>query len=169
MMIIVITGPTGVGKTKLSIELAKIYNAEIINADSMQVYKKLDIGTAKIKEKEKEGIPHHLFDICEVEDVYTVYDYQQDCRQRIKDIQSRNKNVIIVGGTGLYIKAALYDYRFKEETKLNEYLELTNQDLMEKIKSYNILPVSHINNRRRLIRQLNKLENNFFLILKLLV
>lgn len=162
MMIIVITGPTGVGKTKLSIELAKIYNAEIINADSMQVYKKLDIGTAKIKEKEKEGIPHHLFDICEVEDVYTVYDYQQDCRQKIKDIQSRNKNVIIVGGTGLYIKAALYDYRFKEETKLNEYLELTNQDLMEKIKSYNILPVSHINNRRRLIRQLNKLENNLY-------
>lgn len=159
-MIIVITGPTGVGKTKLSIELAKNYNAEIINADSMQVYKKLDIGTAKIRENEKEGIPHHLFDICEVEDIYTVYDYQKDCRQKIKDIQSRNKNVIIVGGTGLYIKAALYDYRFKKETKLNNYLELTNQELVEKIKSYNTLPSSHINNRRRLVRQLNKLEND---------
>ena len=85
-MIICIVGPTGVGKTKLSVELAKKLNAEIINADSMQVYRHLDIATAKIKEEEKEGIPHHLFDIVDPEDVYTVYDYQKDCRKKIKEI-----------------------------------------------------------------------------------
>ena len=159
-MIIVITGPTGVGKTKLSIELAKYYNAEIINADSMQVYKNLDIGTAKIKEEEKENITHHLFDICEIEDIYTVYDYQKDCRQKIAELEEKDKNIIIVGGTGLYIKAALYDYRFKEETIINNYTELTNEEIISKIKSYNEEPCTHINNRRRLVRQLNKLEHN---------
>ena len=157
-MIIVITGPTGVGKTKLSIELAKYYDAEIINADSMQVYKGLDIGTAKVTEEEKENIPHHLFDICEVHDIYTVYDYQRDCRNKIAELESRGKNIILVGGTGLYIKAALYDYRFKKEEELNEYNELSNQEIIDKIKLYNVEPCTHINNRRRLIRQLNKLE-----------
>lgn len=159
-MIIVITGPTGVGKTKLSIELAKYYDAEIINADSMQVYKGLDIGTAKLTEKEKENIPHHLLDICEVEDIYTVYDYQKDCRSTIEALKSKNKNIIIVGGTGLYIKAALYDYRFKEEPKLEEYNNLTNQEIIDRIKEYDVEVSSHINNRRRLVRQLNKLEHN---------
>ena len=157
-MIIVITGPTGVGKTKLSIELAKYYDAEIINADSMQVYKGLDIGTAKVTEEEKENIPHHLFDICDVEEVYTVYDYQRDCRNKIDELTNEGKNIILVGGTGLYIKAALYDYRFKKETELNEYNELSNQEIIDKIKSYSIEPCAHINNRRRLVRQLNKLE-----------
>ena len=114
-MIVVITGPTGVGKTKLSVELAKKINAEIINADSMQVYKELDIATAKIKEEEKENIVHHLFDIKDKNDMYTIYDYQKDCRKKIEEITNRNKNIIIVGGSGLYIKAALYDYKFKEE------------------------------------------------------
>ena len=77
-MIIVIAGPTGVGKTKLSIELAKKYNAEIINADSVQVYKKIDIASAKVTEEEKEGIPHHLFDIKEYDEDYTVYVYFED-------------------------------------------------------------------------------------------
>lgn len=159
-MIIVIVGPTGVGKTKLSIELAKKYNAEIINADSMQVYKGLDIGTAKVRETEKENIPHHLFDICNVSDIYTVYDYQRDCRNTIKEIENRKKNIIIVGGTGLYIKAALYDYRFKDETNLNNYDNLTNNEIINKIKSYKVEVNSHENNRRRLVRQLNKLEQN---------
>ena len=109
--IIVIVGPTGVGKTKLSIMLAKKYNGEIINADSMQIYKKLNIGTAKITEEEKEGIPHHLFDIKDVDEDYSIYDYQKDCRTAINEIINRGKTPIIVGGTGLYIKSALYDYR----------------------------------------------------------
>ena len=100
-MIIVITGPTGVGKTKLSIALAKQYNAEIINGDSVQIYKGLDIGSAKVTEEEKENIPHHLFDIKDVTEDYSIYDYQKDCRGKIDEITSRNKNIIIVGGTGL--------------------------------------------------------------------
>lgn len=159
-MIIVIVGPTGVGKTKLSIELAKKYNAEIINADSMQVYRGLDIAIAKIKETEKENIPHHLFDISDVDDIYTVYDYQRDCRAKINEILNKNKNVIIVGGTGLYIKAALYDYQFKTEYDLNDYANLTNEEIFDKIKKYDNCCDIHINNRKRLVRLLNKYENN---------
>lgn len=157
-MIVVIIGPTAVGKTKLSVELAKKINAEIINADAMQVYKKLDIGTAKIKEEEKENIPHHLFDIANVDDFYTVFEYQRDCRQKIKEIESRGKNVILVGGTGLYIKAALYDYRFTENTTYEEYENLTNQEILSKINEYQQTDI-HVNNRKRLVRLLNKLEN----------
>ena len=107
-MVIVITGPTAVGKTKLSVELAKKINGEVINADSTQVYKGLDIATAKIKENEKEGIVHHLFDIKDITEDYTVYDYQKDARKLIDDILKRGKTPILVGGTGLYIKACLY-------------------------------------------------------------
>ena len=98
--IIVITGPTGVGKTKLSVMLAKLLDGEIINADSMQVYKGLDIGSAKIKESEKEGVPHHLFDICDVEDNYNIYRYQTDARRVLEDVLSRGKTAIFVGGSG---------------------------------------------------------------------
>lgn len=158
-MIVVVVGPTGVGKTKLSVELAKHYNAEIINCDSMQVYKELDIGTAKVTEDEKEGIVHHLFDICDVLDTYTVYDYQKDCRSKIKELIDRNKNIIIVGGTGLYVKAALYDYRFKEESNLNNYDDLSNEEILNRINKYGECSI-HVNNRKRLVRELNKLEND---------
>lgn len=157
--IIVIVGPTGVGKTKLSVELAKKLDAEIINADSMQVYKDLNIGTAKIKEEEKEGIIHHLFDIVDVVDDYSVFNYQKDCRKKIADITSRGKRVIMVGGTGLYIKAALFDYKFKEGTLQNEFTNLTNEELLEKIKKYEPNCMIHINNRKRLVRTLNKYQN----------
>ncbi|MBQ7140509.1 MAG: tRNA (adenosine(37)-N6)-dimethylallyltransferase MiaA [Bacilli bacterium] len=155
--IIVIVGPTGVGKTKLSIELSKIYNAEIINGDSIQIYKELNIGSAKVTEEEKENIPHHLFDIKEVTEDYSVYDYQKDCRKKIKEIQSRGKNVIIVGGTGLYIKAALYDYKFEEEKhKINNYENYSNDELYELLlKKYPDTDI-HKNNRKRVIRALNK-------------
>ena len=159
--IIVILGPTGVGKTKLSVMLAKKINAEIINADSMQVYKGLDIATAKIKEEEKENIKHHLFDIVDINTNYTVYDYQKDCREKIDEILKRNKKVIIVGGTGLYIKAALYNYEFsKIEHPIKTYDELTNQEIIEKLKKYNKDIDIHVNNRKRLVRYLNKYENN---------
>lgn len=157
--IIVITGPTGVGKTKLSVELAKKLNGEIINADSMQVYKELNIGTAKITEEEKYGIPHHLFDICDVNDFYTVKDYQKDCRNKINEIICKNNIPIIVGGTGLYIKAALYNYIFKEENKITNYDNLTNKELYELVAK-NTNEVVHINNRKRMLRILEKYENN---------
>ena len=158
--IIVIVGPTGVGKTKLSIELAKRINAEIINGDSVSIYKKLNIGSAKPSKEEMNGIVHHLIDIRDVNDDYTVYDYQKDCRDCIKDIESRNKRVIIVGGTGLYIKAALYDYRFSAENNYSSFDDLTNEEILEKIRNYDEKIDVHVNNRQRLVRLLNKFINN---------
>src|SRR5690625_4592536 len=114
-MILAIVGPTGVGKTRLSIELAKKYNAIIINCDAMQVYKRMNIGTAKIKEKEKEGIPHYLLDIKDVNENYTVYDYQLDARHLLE--KYKDKNIIFVGVSGLYLKATLYSYELKKEEK----------------------------------------------------
>lgn len=157
-MIVVIVGPTGVGKTKLSVELAKKMNAEIINADSMQVYKNLDIATAKVKEEEKEGIPHHLFDICEVEDDYSVYDYQRDARRVLDDIQSRGKNAIVVGGTGLYIRALLYDYDFQPSNQTHDFSNYTNQELLDLILKRDPNCSIHLHNRRRLERYLARLE-----------
>ena len=160
MDIIVIVGPTGVGKTKLSIELAKKLDAEIINGDSVSIYKKLNIGSAKPTKEEMENIPHHLLDIKEVTEDYSVYDYQKDARKIIEELQKKNKNIIIVGGTGLYIKAALYDYRFENEKEKHDYKDLTNEEILKKIKEYNIETDIHINNRKRLERLLSKLENN---------
>ena len=131
-MIIVVAGPTGVGKTRLSVELAKRYNAEVINADSMQVYKELNIGTAKVTEKEKENIPHHLFDIKNPDELYTVYDYQKDLRNILDN--NKNKNYIIVGGTGLYIKAGLYNYEFSDDTDYNTYDDKSNLELYNLVK-----------------------------------
>ncbi len=154
-MILCIVGPTGVGKTKLSIDLAKKYNAIIINADSMQVYKELNIGTAKIKEEEKEGIKHYLLDIKDVNEMYTVYDYQKDLRNILD--KNKNKNIIIVGGTGLYIKAGLYNYVFEEEdNKNNMYENLTNEELYKLVLDKDKNSDIHINNRKRMIRFLNR-------------
>ena len=155
-MIVVVTGPTGVGKTKLSIELAKKYNAEVVNGDSVQIYKGLDIGSAKVTNEEMNGIIHHLFDIRDVFEEYSIFDYQRDCRKLIDDISSRGKNIVIVGGTGLYIKSALYDYTLEEDKVINDTYdgvdtnELYNR-LIELDKDIDI----DRNNRRRIIRALN--------------
>lgn len=155
--IFVITGPTGVGKTRLSIELAKKYNGEIINGDAIQVYKGLDIGSAKVQEEEKEGIVHHLFSIKDVREEYSIYNYQVDCRKMIKEIQDRGHTVIIVGGTGLYIKSALYDYTL-EESKENmdqEYDGVSTMELYQRLISMDKDIDIDKNNRRRVIRALN--------------
>lgn len=158
--IIVIVGPTGIGKTKLSIELAKKLDAEIINGDSVSIYKRLNIGSAKPTKEEQSGISHHLIDIKDVDEDYTVFDYQKDVRKKIEEITSRGKQIIIVGGTGLYIKAALYDYKFIEGTTYNEYNDLSNEEILSKIKEYKVEKLPELNNRKRLVRLLNKLENN---------
>ena len=158
-MVIVILGPTAVGKTKMSVELAKLLNGEIINVDSTQIYKNLDIATAKIKEEEKENIPHHLFDIKDITEDYTVYDYQKDCRIKIAEILKKNKIPILVGGTGLYIKAALYDYKFNDEVN-NQFEDLTNEEIYNKLKELDKNIDIHINNRKRLVRALNYCLNN---------
>ena len=154
-MILAIVGPTGVGKTKLSIELAKKYHAIIMNCDAMQVYKGMNIGTAKIKEDEKEGLPHYLFDIKDVSDNYTVYDYQKEARKFIEE--NKDKNIIFVGGSGLYLKAALYNYEFQENDKTtNTYDDLSNEELYERALKKDPNMNIHKNNRKRLVRFLNK-------------
>ena len=158
--IIVILGPTGVGKTKLSVELAKRLNGEIINADSIQIYKGLDIGTAKIKEQEKEGIPHHLFDIKQVSDDYSIYNYQIDGRKVINYIIKRGKTPIIVGGTGLYIKALLYDYNLNYEKESDTYDTLSTEELYSKLLELDKNAVVDKNNRRRVIRAINYYKEN---------
>ncbi len=159
MKIVVIIGPTGVGKTKLSISLAKKLNAVIMNADSMQVYRDMNIGTAKIKESEKEGIEHYLFDIVSPKEDYNIYKYQQEGRSLLEKFKKENRNVIIVGGSGLYIKSLLYDYQFGYENINNTYDDLSNKEILEKIKEKEECNI-HVNNRKRLVRELNKLENN---------
>lgn len=158
--IICIVGPTGIGKTKLSISLAKLLNGEIINADSTQIYKGLDIATAKVKDDEKEGIIHHLIDIKDINEDYTVYDYQKDCRNKIKEILDKKKVPIIVGGTGLYIKAALYNYEFTLEEVKNDYSMYSNDELYEKLLELEPNTKVHKNNRKRVERTLDKYSNN---------
>ena len=162
--IIVILGPTAVGKTKASVDLAKKINGEIINADSMQIYKGLDIGTAKVTEDEKKGIHHHLFDIKEVDEDYTIYDYQKDAREKIEEIRKRGNVPIFVGGSGLYIKAALFDYKLNE-TKIDDtYDDLSNEEILSKIKEKEPDTNIHVNNRRRLVRALQILSSGESLI-----
>ena len=151
-MVLAIVGPTGVGKTKMSIELAKYYNAIIINVDAMQIYKNMNIGTAKITEDEKEGIKHYLFDRCSLDEEYSVYDYQQEARKLINE--NSDKNIILVGGTGLYLKALLYDYKFNEPSDDN-FDDLTNEELYNLVKEKDPNSDIHINNRRRLISYLS--------------
>lgn len=151
--IIVVVGPTATGKTKVSIELAKMYDAVIINADSTQVYKEPLIATAKIKESEKEGIEHYLFDITSLDQEYTLFDYQRDGRKLIDRFISENRNIIIVGGSGLYIKALLYNYNLEEtETKRVDYSNYSNEELKQMADKIDINNNIHINNRHRLER-----------------
>lgn len=163
--VIVIVGPTSVGKTKMGVELAKRLNGEIISGDSMQIYKTMDIGTAKVTEEEKEGIVHHCVNILEPIEEYSVKDFQDTVRAQIQDITSRGKQPIIVGGTGLYIKAALYDYEFNETQDNHDefrekYKDYDNEQLFNYLLS--IDPESarelHQNNRQRVLRAIEIYE-----------
>ncbi|WP_068672328.1 tRNA (adenosine(37)-N6)-dimethylallyltransferase MiaA [Oceanobacillus sp. Castelsardo] len=166
--VISIMGPTAVGKTSLSIEIAKRFNGEIISGDSMQVYKEMDIGTAKIKKSEMENIPHHMIDIKEPDEEFSVADFKQHVQYYIENVSNRNKLPILVGGSGLYIQAALYDYNFSNK-KRDEALTQKLEKRIEKegpIPLYNDLkeidPVQaekiHPNNYRRVIRALEIYE-----------
>lgn len=154
-MVIVVVGPTAVGKTKMGIELAKKFNGEVINADSTQVYRDLDIATAKVTTSEMEGVVHHLIDIKNIDEDYTVFDFQSDCRSCIDDILSRGKTPIIVGGTGLYIKAALYDYKFDFESSSFDYSDYSDDELYERLLSIDPDTYIHKNNRKRVERALS--------------
>lgn len=158
--LIVIVGPTCVGKTKLSIELAKKIDGEVINADSTQVYKDNDIATAKVTDDEMENIKHHLLSFKNLDEDYTVFDYQKDARKVIDDILKRGKVPILVGGTGLYIKATLYDYKFDETLIKHDYSTFSNEELYQKLIKLDPKTKIHQNNRRRLERSLDLLNNN---------
>lgn len=149
--IILIVGPTGTGKTTLSIKLAKKYDAVILNADSTQVYTEPLIATAKIKEHEKENIEHYLFDVVSLNDDYTLYDYQKDGRRLLDRFISENKNVIIVGGSGLYVKALLYNYILEDKKEINiDFSEYSNEELKNKVLALDPESDIHVNNRQRL-------------------
>lgn len=159
--LIIITGPTAVGKTELSIKLAKEINGEIISADSIQVYKHFDIGSAKITTEEMEGIPHHLIDVLEPTESFNVATFKTMAKQAIEDIISRGKTPIIAGGTGFYIQSVLYDINFTENE--DDGYRSTLEELLAKegpIYLHNMLkeidPESaeaiHYNNSKRVIR-----------------
>lgn len=156
---IVIAGPTGVGKTDLSLKLAKTLDLEIISADSAQVYKGMDIGTAKISESEMMGIKHHMLDVLEPTKKYSVGDYQKDVDKILKELEKQNKNIILTGGTGLYINSitdGLSDLPSADETLRKKLSEMGVEELFEKLKELD--PESaetiHINNRKRVERAL---------------
>ena len=165
--IVLIVGPTATGKTALSIALAKKYNAEIINADSTQIYKEPIIATAKITEEEKEGIPHHMIDIKSLKEDYSIYDYQKDARKVLDELISKDKNVIIVGGSGLYVKALLYDYNLeKEDLKDIDLSGYSNQELKTMLDEIDKNNNIHVNNRHRLERYIKYNKNTGKLITK---
>lgn len=156
-MVIVVTGPTATGKSDLGIFLAKHLNGEIINADSTQIYKGMNIATNKVKDTN--GVVHHLFDEKDLLDEYTVFDYQKDARELIDDILSRGKVPILVGGTGLYINAALYDYKFENEMH-EEYEGYSNDELYKMLLEVDPNTSIHLNNRIRVINALNYYKSN---------
>jgi tRNA dimethylallyltransferase len=166
--LLVIIGPTAVGKTKLSIEMAKRYNGEIISGDSMQIYRGMDIGTAKIKKDEMEGIPHYLIDIKEPFENFSVAEFQLLVRAKIGEIAKKGKLPIIVGGTGLYIQSVIYDYQFSDVSgdesyrlKLEERAKkIGNEALYKELLEVDPGSASqiHPNNVRRVIRALEILH-----------
>jgi len=166
--VVAIVGPTAVGKTKLSVEVAKKFNGEIISGDSMQIYKDMDIGTAKVTEEEKQGVPHYMVDIKEPDEGFSVAEFQDKVQGYIETISSKGKLPIIVGGTGLYIQSVLYDFQFSDEgsdedfrKSLEEKVQLEGvEPYFKKLQSIDPEQAAkvHPNNVRRVIRALEVYE-----------
>lgn len=167
--LVVLTGPTAVGKTAVSISFAKAVQGEVISADSMQVYRGMDIGSAKIKEEEMRGVPHHLLDILEPEETFNVMIFQKLAKEKIGEIYDRGHIPILTGGTGFYIQSVLYDIAFTEETdgSVRERLEREVKErgaeyLHEKLAALDPVTAEniHANNVKRVIRALEFYELN---------
>lgn len=158
-MILVVCGPTASGKSGLALEIALKYNGEIINGDSLQIYQEFDIGTAKPTKEERNLVKHHLFDFIDPNDNYSVKEYQDQVREVIDDILSRGKLPIIVGGTGLYQKAALFDFAFEEHSDYDtsSFDNEDNETLYKRLLSVDQEAAKNIhpNNRKRVIRALS--------------
>lgn len=169
---VILTGPTAVGKTKLSLMMAEKIGGEIISADSMQVYRGMDIGSAKISREQMKGIPHHLIDVLDPDEEFNVYRFQQMAREAIEGIYERGKIPIVVGGTGFYIQALLYEVDFEAENEDEEIRLCLSRLCQERGTAYlheklgQIDPVSareiHPNNVKRIIRALEFYEKNHF-------
>ena len=156
-MIIAIVGPTGIGKSKLALKIAKEVKGEIVNCDAFQIYKEMDIGTAKPSLEERSQVPHHLFDYVEPTTSFSVFDYQVTLRNKIEELQKRNVPIILVGGTGLYLKASLYDFSLNEEKEkisLSKYDAYTNEELHKELEKLDFEESKkiHMNNRKRVLR-----------------
>lgn len=134
--LIILTGPTAVGKTDLSIQLAKAVDAEIVSADSMQIYKYMDIGSAKVTEEEMQGVKHYLVDEIEPDMPFSVSEYKRMAEEYIDEISSRGKNVIVTGGTGLYLNSLIYDMDFGKSDANQELREELNKELEENGPAY---------------------------------
>lgn len=168
-MIIAVVGPTAVGKSALSVEIAKAFDGEVISGDSMQVYKGMDIGTAKMAEDEMQGIPHHMIDIKKPSDTFSVADFKHTVEEKINAITERGRIPIIAGGSGLYIQAVLYDYTFSGHPKdpcvalqLKARLqEKGGRRLYEELKAIDPIQAAkiHPNNHRRIIRAMEVYES----------
>lgn len=163
--VIVITGPTAVGKTKLSIEIAKRLKTDIINADAYQVYRKMNIGTAKPTKEEMQKVHHHLIDILDSRETFSISDYQRIVRTLIEKMKTENKVPLLVGGSGLYIDAVIKNYNFNEEKRCDEnYNKYTNSELHQILKGLDCEMASkiHPNNRKRLIRAIELAQQPYF-------
>ena len=164
--VLIITGPTGTGKTKLSVEVAKKFNTEIINGDALQVYRGMNILTAKIKDEEKDGIKHHLFDILDPSETYSIADYQTTVRDYINKLSEKNMLPIIAGGSGLYLDSVIYDYQFSSDKRNDsldsKYDKLSNEELHNILRKLNNEAAEkiHMNNRKRVLRAIELSENN---------
>lgn len=157
--IITIVGPTATGKTKLSVSLAHYLDAVIINADSTAIYKEPLIATAKVTEEEKENVPHYMLDLVSLNDDYTLFDYQKEGRRLLNNFIKENKNIIIVGGSGLYIKALLYNYNLEETIKSNiDLSNYTNEELKVMANEIDKDNDIHVNNRQRLERFIKRFK-----------
>lgn len=158
-MILVLTGPTGTGKSAMAVRLAQRVNGEIINADAFQVYEELKIATAAPEPKLLKEIPHHLYGFVPLSEGYDIAQYQRDCRKAIQDILSRGKTPILVGGAGLYIRSALYDYDFSVDTSavdMTPYESKSDEDLHSILEKMDALEAAkvHVNNRQRMLRSI---------------
>ena len=155
-MIIVITGPTCLGKSETAFEIAKRYNAEIINGDAFQCYKEMEIGVAKPPKEFLEQVPHHLYSFVNLNHDYSIAEYQLNLRKTIDDLLCKNKNIIIVGGSGLYIRSALYDYEFLENKKvdMSKFLSMDDRTLHDELRKIDPIEAEkiHMNNRKRVLR-----------------
>lgn len=157
--VITIVGPTATGKTKLSVSLAHYLDAVIINADSTAIYKEPLIATAKVTEEEKENVPHYMLDLVSLNDDYTLFDYQKEGRRLLNNFIKENKNIIIVGGSGLYIKALLYNYNLEETIKSNiDLSNYTNEELKVMANEIDKDNDIHVNNRQRLERFIKRFK-----------